>query len=141
MFAGTSPARDSLMRAWAFVPVLGVIALLAGCSVSPFNMLSDEQRIDLRDGANAYQQEVLADLVVDETEYRQAAEDWHSCVSSSGAEPSDVTQKGNELTFDVTIQAATDMAVASVQTVAHACLPQYFDAIGRVWVSQGSTLS
>lgn len=129
------------MRAWPFVPVLGVIALLAGCSVSPFNVLSDEQRIDLRDGASAYQQEVLADLIVDETEYRQAAEDWHSCVSSSGADPSDVTTDGIQLAFDYTIEAATGSAVASIQTVADACLPEYFDAIGRVWVSQGTKLS
>ncbi|WP_130178207.1 hypothetical protein [Cryobacterium sp. SO1] len=128
------------MRLWALIPALGVVALLAGCSVSPFNVLSDEQRIDLRDGASAYQQEVLADLVVDETEYRQAADDWHRCLNSSGAEPSAVTTNGIELTVDYTIEAATDVAVASIQTVADACLPEYFDAVGRVWVSQGIRL-
>jgi hypothetical protein len=129
------------MRTWALVPVLGAIVLLAGCSVSPFNVLSDEQRIDLRDGASAYQQEVLADLVVDEAEYRQAMSDWHGCVASAGAEASEITQNGQQLGFEYSVEAANEDALALIQAPADACLPEYFDVISRVWVSQETKLS
>jgi hypothetical protein len=129
------------MRTLALVPVLGAITLLAGCSVSPFNVLSDDQRTELRDGSSSYQQDVLADLVVDEVEYRQAMADWHGCVGSAGAEPSEVVQTGNQLGFDYSIEAPTDTERVRIQTSADACLPEHFDAIGRVWVSQGTTLS
>ena len=129
------------MRALALVPVLSTVPLLAGCSVSPFNVLSDDQRTELRDGSSSYQQDVLADLVVDEVEYRQAMADWHGCVTSAGADPSDVAQTGNQLGFDYSIEAPTETELATIQTSADACLPEYFDAIGRVWVSQGTKLS
>jgi len=129
------------MRTLTLVPVLGAIALLAGCSVQPLNALGDQQRIELRDGSSAYQQDILADLFVDEVEYRQAMADWHSCVGAAGADPSDVEPDGNQLGFDYSIEAPTDTDLAAIQTIADACLPEYFDAIGRVWVSQGTKLT
>jgi hypothetical protein len=115
--------------------------LLAGCSVSPFNTLDDDQRRELRDGASAYQQLVLTDLHVDEAEYRQSIDDWHDCVTSAGADASELVQRGDELSFDYSIEAATEAMLATTQAAADACLPGYYDAIGRVWVSQGTKLT
>lgn len=129
------------MRRALLIPVLVAIALLAGCSVLPVNVLTEDQRIELRDAASQYQQLVLADLFVDEAEYRQAMNDWHSCVGSAGAEPSAVKQDGNQLGFDFSIEAPTDTEVAAIHASADICLPEYFDAIGRVWVSQDTKLT
>jgi hypothetical protein len=115
--------------------------LLAGCSVSPFNTLDDDQRRELRDGASAYQQLVLTDLHVDEAEYRQSIDDWYGCVTSAGADASELVQRGDELSFDYSIEAATEAMLATTQAAADACLPEYYDAIGRVWVSQGTKLT
>ena len=127
------------MRRALLVPVAAVL-LLAGCSVSPFNGLTDDQRTELRDGASEYQQLVLADLYVDEAEYRQSVDDWHGCVGAAGAEASPIAHSGNQLSFDYSIEAPNDTELAAIQTVADACLPEYSDAIGRVWVSQGTQL-
>ncbi|TFD45174.1 hypothetical protein E3T55_19340 [Cryobacterium frigoriphilum] len=128
------------MLAVCAIPFLAV-ALLAGCSVSPFNVLTDDQRTELRDGSSDYQQQVLSDLVVDEAEYRLSVDDWYECVVSAGADPSEIAQTGNSLSFDYSIERATESQVNAIGRVADACLLEYHDAIGRVWVSQGTDLS
>ena len=122
------------------VPIVGIL-LLAGCSVSPFNVLNDDQRVELRDSSSEYQQQALADLYVDEAEYRQSVDDWRQCVVESGAEPSEIVARGNELSFDYSVQRDTETEVAMINLKTDSCLTEYFDAIGRVWVSQGTELN
>jgi len=128
------------MRMGFVVPIVGIL-LLAGCSVSPFDVLNDDQRVELRDSSSEYQQKVLADLYVDETEYRQSVDDWRQCVVEAGAGPTEVVARGNSLGFDYSIERETETQVATISGQADSCLIEYHEAIGRVWVSQGTELN
>lgn len=128
------------MRMGFVMPIIGIL-LLAGCSVSPFNVLNDDQRIELRDSSSEYQQQVLADLYVDEAEYRQSVDDWRQCVVEAGAEPTEIVERGNELSFDFSAERDTEAQLATISVQADSCLTEYHDAIGRVWVSQGTELN
>ena len=133
--------RGTAVRYLSLLAASVTLLALSGCSVSPLNALTDDQRGELRDDASMYQQLVLSDLYVDETEYRQSVDDWHDCVTSAGADASEIGQRGNQLSFDYSIEAPTDAMLATTQTAADACLPEFYDAIGRVWVSQGTKLT
>ncbi|PXA70772.1 hypothetical protein [Cryobacterium arcticum] len=54
---------------------------------------------------------------------------------------SQLTARGNQLGFDYSIAATDDTALAAIQTVADACLLEFYDAVGRVWVSQATKLT
>ncbi|MGO4104748.1 hypothetical protein AB4Y63_12400 [Leifsonia sp. YAF41] len=122
------------------VPIVGIL-LLAGCSVSPFDVLNDDQRVDLRNSSSEYQQQVLADLYVDEAEYRQSVDDWRQCVVEAGADPTEIVANGNNLSFSYSIERDTEAQVATISVQADSCLAEYHEAIGRVWVSQGTELN
>lgn len=128
------------MRTRLIVPIVGTF-LLAGCAVSPFNALNDDQRIDIRDNSSEYQQLVLADLTVDESEYRQSVDDWRGCVSEAGAEPTEIVVNGTELGFDYSVERDTEAQVEAINHKTDSCRAEFYDAIGRVWVSQGTALS
>ncbi len=122
--------------------MISVAVLLSGCAVTPWNALNDDERRDLRDNSSEYQQDVLADLHVTESEYRQSVNDYRDCVQEAGADASEVrATQGTELGFEYSFHAATEADGDVTQRAADACLIEYHDAIGRVWVSQGTALT
>ena len=119
------------------LPLVAVV-LLAGCSLKALN---DTQRAELRDGTSGYQQRVLEDLIVSESEYRQSVVDWRECVLASGAAASEIEENDNTLSFGYTVERPTEAELNAINLAADACLTDYHDAIGRVWVSQGAELT
>jgi hypothetical protein len=129
-------------RKWGVVLLAGMVLGLSGCAVAPWNQLSDEEKTELRDGSSAYQQRILDDLHVSEDEYRQAVQDAHDCVRDAGAVPDPIEiLDGDQLGFSFSITAPSEAEAAPISDQAEACTPEYLDAIGRIWVSQGSKLT
>jgi hypothetical protein len=84
---------------------------------------------------------VLDDLIVSESEYRQSVEDWRDCVVSAGAVAAEIAEKDDTLGFGYTVERPTEAESNAITLTADACLTDFHDAIGRVWVSQGTELT
>lgn len=106
-----------------------------------WNYFDEDQKRDLRDGASEYQQALLSDLHVTEDEYRQAVEDHKDCVSAAGAIPDEIMADGRNLSFEYSVTAPTTREVDSTMRDADACIPEYVDTVGRIWISQGTPLT
>lgn len=87
--------------------------------------------------ASEYERAILSDGVVSSAEYGQALLDWRDCVTTAGAQPSEIYATGdNQLTFDYEITAPTDEARVGLEVAAETCLPAYFDSVAAWWVEQ-----
>ncbi|WP_167041124.1 hypothetical protein [Salinibacterium sp. ZJ454] len=63
-------------------------------------------------------------------------------MQEAGADASEVQPThGTELGFEYSFHAATEADGDVIQRATDACLIGYHDAIGRVWVSQGTALT
>jgi hypothetical protein len=78
--------------------VAAALRALAGCLMPP--SFTEEEKRELRDSASAYQQDVLEDLVVTESEYRDAVDRTRSCVQDKGWGVGPIEKHdGNQLGF------------------------------------------
>ncbi len=110
--------------------------VLAGCLVPP-SFIEAEKR-ELRDSASAYQQDALEDLVVTESEYRDAVARTRSCVQDKGWGVGPIEENdGNQLGF--TASSTGDDQPDDKEM--RACYSEFLDPVARMWVSQRQSLT
>ncbi|WP_394253052.1 hypothetical protein [Arthrobacter pityocampae] len=119
---------------------IGTIAaaslVLAGCSVPP--SFTEAEKRELRDSASAYQQDVLEDLVVTESEYRDAVDRTRSCVQDKGWGVGPIEKHdGNQLGFTSSSTGGNHPDDKEMR----ACYSEFLDPVVHVWLSQRDSLT
>jgi hypothetical protein len=110
--------------------------LLAGCAIAP--SFSQDEKRQMRDSASVYQQAVLEDLVVTESEYRDAVDATRDCVQDKGWGVGPLTeQDGNQLGFQSSYSGDAPPANEEMQ----ACNNEFVSQVGPIWVSQRAPLT
>jgi hypothetical protein len=110
--------------------------LLAGCAITP--SFSEEEKRQMRDNTSAYQQVVLEDLVVTETEYRDAVDATRDCLRDKGWGVGPLTeQDGNQFGFQSSYSGDAPPANEEMQ----ACENEFMAQVGPIWVSQRTPLT
>jgi hypothetical protein len=110
--------------------------VLVGCLVPP--SFTEAEKRELRDSVSAYQRDVLEDLVVTESEYRDAVERTRSCVQDKGWGVGPIEKHdGNQLGFTASY-TGDDGPTDEEMWV---CYSEFMDPVARVWVSQRESLA
>lgn len=110
--------------------------LLVGCTY--VQSLSEDEKIEMRDATSEYQRAVLEDLVVTETEYREAIDAQRACIVEEkgwGVDP--IEQNGNQLGFQSSYSGPSGPADDRFRF----CLDEYMSEIGPIWASQRELLT
>lgn len=116
--------------------VLGTTLALGGCSLPP--SFSEDEKREMRDSASGYQQAVLEDLVVTETEYRDAIDATRACLQDKGFGVGPTTeQDGNQLGFESSYSGEGPPS----NRIMRACDEEFMTAVGPIWVSQQTLLT
>ncbi|GAA5210383.1 hypothetical protein [Microbacterium kyungheense] len=139
--SSATAVRRSWVRTTTLLGVASVLTIAIGGWVASRDSVTGSgsgRTLDaLLQHASEYERAILMDGVVTPAEYARALIDWRDCVSSAGAQPSEIYPiADNQLTFDYEITAATDEARVGLEVTAETCLPEYFDAVGAWWVEQ-----
>ena len=122
---------------------LVVVAVVLACTLTGCVVVDDAERTSKLDvnalakQTSAFQAEILADGVVDATEYERAILAHRQCVQEAGATVGDLYSiRGNQLTFDWEVEAPTASEMDSINSDADACLAEYRDTVALVWAEQ-----
>lgn len=127
-----------MKRGWSARIAAFLIAAtaLAGCGAGD----EEEPSLDIQaivDSTTEFQKAILDDGEVSPSEYEEALLAYRTCVEDSGARPSEIYVTGNhEKTFDYEVVASDDQELEEINSLAEACLPEYFADVGRVWAYQ-----
>jgi hypothetical protein len=62
-------------------------------------------------------------------------------LAEAGAIPDEITSDGRSLGFEYRYSAPTTHGVDTITRDTEACIPEFIDAVGRIWVSQGTRLT
>lgn len=110
--------------------------LLTGCAIAP--SFTDGEKREMRETTSDYQQAVLEDLVVTETEYRDAVDELRSCVQDKGWGVGPLEEHdGNQLGF----QSSYGGENAPSNEDGQACDDEFMTQVGPIWVSQRTPLT
>ncbi|WP_104117694.1 hypothetical protein [Arthrobacter sp. B1805] len=110
--------------------------MLSGCAIAP--SFSEDRKREMRDSASSYQQAVLKDLVVTETEYRDAIDAARTCIQDAGWGVGPIElQDGNQLGFTSSYSGDAPPA----DDVMQACYDEFMMPVGSIWVSQRTKLT
>lgn len=111
-----------------------VVLILTGCA----NYLSENEKREMREASSEYQQVALEDLQVSEAEYRDAVDKTHSCVKDKGFGVGPIVlSDGDQLGFTSSSNGSDGPSSDEME----ACYAEYLNQIGRIWVSQGNSLT
>lgn len=111
------------------------VLVLTGCTFAP--SFSEDEKLDMRDSTSGYQQAVLQDLVVTETEYREAVDATRTCLQDKGSGVGTIEQDGQQLGFTSSYSGENGPSNEDMQ----ACNDEYMAQIGPTWVSQRAQLT
>lgn len=99
---------------------------------------SKEEKLELRDASSVYQQDVLEDLVVTESEYRDAVDRTRSCVQDKGWGVGPIEKHdGNQLGFQSSYTGDDEPTDEEMRV----CYSEFLDPVARLWVSQRKPLT
>lgn len=127
------------MRSRPFVtmPVVVLALALSACAADPNGSTRKLDVSALAEETSAFQAAILADGVVDPSEYERAILAHRQCVQEAGAKVGDLYLiRGNQTTFDWEVEAPTQSEVDAINSNADACLGEYRDTVALVWAEQ-----
>lgn len=130
MDAARSLGQDAPRGNRSGVAAVGWAALLlTGCTVPSF---SEDEKLEMRDSAGAFQGAILEDLVVSATEYRDAVGATRACVQDKGWGVGPIEQDGKQLG----LQSSFTGDGPPSDDVMRDCYDEYLTFVGSIWVSQ-----
>ncbi|MFJ6002957.1 hypothetical protein [Arthrobacter sp. NPDC092385] len=116
--------------------IMGCTALLAGCAIAP--SFSEDEKLDMRDSTSEYQRAVLEDLIVTETEYRDAVDATRLCLQDRGWGVGPLEQQdGDQLGFTSSYSGESGPPDEDMQ----ACNEEFMTQVAPIWVSQRTPLT